>query len=411
MPCHTWASRAHLEGRRYAGTVLGPALDPPLGSTWAAPAATLAAGLALAAGLRIATWRPDDSTLVADPDILVLHVAGLRADAASGEWIAGELLGKDVPTWQFRNTFAGSSTATRSALSALRGSLALDLAVHPGPESLPVALAAAGYHTALLTDDPALLDAARGAFATSTRCLRADDFAVHARALRDQRPATAPALTFTHARFGEDPLHADTTEAWMLAERYPMRRRELALLLEGVLRASLRPGRPTLVAVLGATGLELGEHPSDPEAPYDSQLRVPFFLALLGGGGLPSGGTDALVAGYDLAPTLLDLVDAGSRPDTAMGLSHEGLIFGWEEGSPERVLMLAGPRHFALRSAAWKLIVPATEGRGFDAGLARLFALEEDPGERRDLLGGHEPGPLARAWLSQLRTRLDEAAP
>lgn len=363
--------------------------------------------LALIVAGRVATRRADDAATPLRPDLLVVHLAGLRADSIAPGGLA-EAVGVPASSLVvFENAFAASSDPFRSAMSLLEGGLALDLGVQPSPSSLPRRLAAAGWSTALVTDDAALADLAGPAFSRVERAATADDLGPKSVVVQASA-GQSPTLLVVHTRFGAEPLHADTTEAWMLRERYRLRVREVGLALQSVVRAALRPGRPTIVAIVGASGLELGEHPEDPEAPHDPQLRVPFVLTLVDGAGLPGAVHDALVHTPDLTPTLVAMLDLPPGPE-GEGRSLEPLIHGWKTEPVHSDLLLAGPRHYVLRSADWKLVVPAREGRLFDADAARLFALGEDPEERRDLLLGEaRPGPRARAMLSAMQVRLGQ---
>lgn len=129
---------------------------------------------------------------------------------------------------------------------------------------------------------------------------------------------------------------------------------------------------------------------------HEEVLRVPLLVRWPGGARAGRLRTEP-TSGIDLAPTLL----------RAAGLDAEGLpgvaLQDPEAGSRRRVVF-AGTTHKAVVAGPWKAIVPGTEGPG---AAPRLYRLDRDPAERRDLAAEH-PDVLAR--LRELSAAHVEAA-
>jgi arylsulfatase A-like enzyme len=168
------------------------------------------------------------------------------------------------------------------------------------------------------------------------------------------------------------------------------------------------------LALVGASGLELGEHPEAPDVPYDSQLRVPFLLGVKGGDGLAARDHAVLVQTTDLGPTLLDMLDLRSSEErdgdgeVRTGVSLEAYIHGWSPNLPHEALFFASAAHGAVRTNDWKLITPLSSLILPSADGAELYSLTEDPAEVHDLLADGRPmGPTAEHLFGALQDRLN----
>ena len=365
-------------------------------------------------GLRLDTRRPDTARIPALADVLVLHAAGLRADSVSVADLAADLGLPIESLLYWPNTFAQSSDPLRSSLSLLRGDLALNLDSRPGPDTLVPRLRSAGYTTSLVSDSPRLFERVDGLFDKTFLTQAAEQLADESARLWRETTADGPAMMLVDVNFAGAPLHGETTAAVELRARHS----ERLMLLRGVLaqisQATSRSARPQLVVLMGASGLELGEHPDDTESPFDTHLRVPFLIGLRSGSGLPSGAQPALVQSADLAPTLMDFLDLRSRSESAqddllrLGRSLEASSHGWKEGPVHEVLYLVGSQHAVARSRDWKLISDVEAPWKISAERSRLYSLAEDPGESRDLLSEGAMGPVTKqlfdglqSWLSR----------
>ncbi len=355
----------------------------------------------------VQTRRIDSARLPTRPDVLVLHVDELRSDAASPSSFAADL---GLPVDElliFTQAFAQSSDGRRSALSALRGDLVLNLAGAPGPDSLPAVLGANGWSTLLLAP-PSLAAAAGPDFGLASSVGRDALPDALAGAITDQDD---PVFAFVHLPAGA-PLHGQTTDARALHAAYRLRVADLRGLIARLCQAFSRRNRPQLLVLLGGSGAELGEHPDDPERLHDTRLRVPWLIGLRHAGGLPHGEHATLVQSADLAPTILDFVDLRSSAQRAGdgvsrdGVSLEPLTHGWEVPPVHERLYFAGESEVAVRTEAWKLAASVDAPWQLRRFEARLHALAEDPSERTDLADGRDLGPVGAGLLDALEARL-----
>lgn len=358
--------------------------------------------------IRVQTRRIDSSRLPPRPDVLVLHMDELRADAVPTASLAADLGLAADELLVFSQAFAQSSDGRRSALSALRGDFVLNLEGPPGPESLPAVLGAHGWSTVLLAP-PSLAVAAGSAFGSVSSV---DRDALPDALAESIRSEGGPIFAFVHVPAAGPPLHGQTTDARALQAAYRARVTDLRGLVSRLAQAFTRRDRPQLVVLMGGSGAELGEHPEEPERLHDTLLRVPWIIGLRHGRGLPYGEYATLVQSADLAPTVLDFVDLRSSAQRASdGLARDGrslepLCHGWTVPPVHEQLFLAGPGEVAVRTVGWKLAASVDEPwrlRRFDV---RLHALAEDPGERTDLAGGRDLGPRGRELLEALEERL-----
>jgi arylsulfatase A-like enzyme len=159
----------------------------------------------------------------------------------------------------------------------------------------------------------------------------------------------------------------------------------------------------TLVVVSSDHGESFGEHGYLQHGPRvdDAVMRVPLIIRLPQHhpSSRPGRVIDELVRAIDIAPTVLDALGV-PVPDTMDGVTLLPAIRGesvpelWAYGEsgrsfrgldPERHLPGVAGKHRMVRTARFKLVfVPGPDGGEF-----RLFDLEDDPGERRDVAAKH----------------------
>ena len=363
-------------------------------------------------GLRISTRRSDTARIPASADVVVLHAAGLRADSFSAVELAGDLGLPFEQLLYWPNAFSQSTDPLRSSLSLLSGDLALDMDRKPGPSTLVPRLHAAGYLTSLVSDSEALHERVGELFDFASRVAGPEQLVDESARLWTETTAKGPSFLLVDVNFAGTPLHAETTAAAQLKEGHSKRLSLLRGILAQISQATSRSSRPQLIALLGSSGLELGEHPNDTESPFDPHLRVPFILGLRSASGLPVGVQPGLVQSADLAPTLLDLLDRRSRAEKKSddflrrGRSLEPSTHGWTEGPVHEVLYLASAQHVVARTSDWKLISEVEEPWTINRKSSRLYSLSEDPGESRDLLSEGSMGPVAEELFDELQTWL-----
>jgi len=133
----------------------------------------------------------------------------------------------------------------------------------------------------------------------------------------------------------------------------------------------------TIIVFASDNGLSLGSHGLlGKQNLYEHSTRVPLILA---GPGIPAGQTsDALVYLYDVAPSLLEMVQLGVPAGTD-GRSLVGVLRG--EGAPVRSSLFTSYEVYqrAVRDDRWKLI------RYPRLHYTQLFDLENDPWELNNL--------------------------
>ncbi|MDP6980762.1 MAG: sulfatase [Myxococcota bacterium] len=141
----------------------------------------------------------------------------------------------------------------------------------------------------------------------------------------------------------------------------------------------------TLVVFTSDHGEEFYEHQSmgHGHSVYEELLRVPLILRL--DGVLPAGlRIDTPVELLDLAPTLLDMLGQ-PIPEAMQGQSLLPLVASPDSTHPRPQLATSGePAQHAIQWGKFKLVrrMPATVGENTEF---RLFDLEADPRERRDI--------------------------
>ncbi len=167
----------------------------------------------------------------------------------------------------------------------------------------------------------------------------------------------------------------------------------------------------TIVVVVGDHGESLGEHGESEHGyfVYDATVRVPLILRVPGvdleGVRVPS-----QVRTIDVAPTVLDLAGI-DVPETLHGQSLVPLMLDPKAQGPPAAYSESMSVHlqygwaalYSLRSEGYKFI---------DAPRAELYALADDPGERRNRLAElpDVAGEL-RARLAALRDAIEAGAP
>lgn len=394
------------------------AAEPPA-SGWSRRERLIIAGLVAAfvmlVAVRAETRRPDSSRNPRTLDVVVIHVGGLAANAAPIEELAPDVDFDPADMQLWTNAFAQSTDPLRSARCALDGDLVRDLRATPPPTSLPVRLGERGWRTLLVDDQGDLGRLVGSSFSDVARVDRAEDASAALGAWWGTRGrGDAPRFAFVHLAFGHEALHSDTTEAHVLQERYRLRAQRIREVVRQVAAAANTDRQGQLVVLMGASGLETGEHPDAPDLPWDSQLRVPLLMGLRWADGMPPGTMQALVQSADLAPTVLDILDMRSPSEIGedgalrAGASLESHLHGWSKAPVHDTLHLFGVDHLAARTNRWKLITPHDAALRPVAEGSRLYSMTEDPGEQRDLLAGAPMGPVAGGLLHRLSDRFGE---
>lgn len=149
----------------------------------------------------------------------------------------------------------------------------------------------------------------------------------------------------------------------------------------------------TLFVVYGDHGQAFAQHPGNVGHTFflfEENVRVPLFLSMPGTG-IRGQRTDATASLIDVTPTVFDLLGLSAGQD------HHGVS---ALGGPRRTALFFtdyGDRLVGLRDGRWKLV------HDLRAHTSRLFDLERDPGETRDV-SSSEPARVSsytdtvRAW-------------
>ena len=135
---------------------------------------------------------------------------------------------------------------------------------------------------------------------------------------------------------------------------------------------------------------------------YDGGHRVPFFVYWPAGGWRGGRDLDALVAAYDVLPTLVELCELGGPTNGFDGRSLVPLL-GLKGDWPDRELVLQyqGGNGFTYLPEKWTDSVVMTERWRLLEG-RRLFDIRKDPSQSHDVAAQH-PGAVR-----QLRGRYEE---
>jgi arylsulfatase A-like enzyme len=153
--------------------------------------------------------------------------------------------------------------------------------------------------------------------------------------------------------------------------------------------------RDTLLVLLSPRGYPLGEHQQVGRiAPdlYNESVQLTWWWRFPDGLGAPAR-TSALVLPADLSPTIGQWLN---WPDTAAPSGHSLLpLARWEQSATRQAAVLtAGPEHWALRTPAWHLLAM---GSG-DSQQVELYA---KPGDRYEVNDVAIRAPEIAAGLSQ----------
>ncbi len=177
---------------------------------------------------------------------------------------------------------------------------------------------------------------------------------------------------------------------------------------------SLKAGghdRNTLVIFLSDHGYMLGQHGRfEKHCSYEPAIRVPLIFSRPGGIGF-GGRTAAMVELVDLAPTLLELCGLPAS-DRMQGRSFAPVLGGKTQEHRKHVAIEYGHNdEMMIRDGRWKLVYERGQRRrddGYDHGREltgprlRLFDLQNDPEENRDLAPSRDEANQTK--LRQLRT-------
>lgn len=149
----------------------------------------------------------------------------------------------------------------------------------------------------------------------------------------------------------------------------------------------------TLIVFVSDHGELLGDHGSwYKQSPYEGSVHVPMIVA---GPGIPGGRrSDALVELVDIGPTLLERAGAEALPD-ADGKSVNPVL-----SDPDQA-----HRPFTVSSCDdWRMLF---NGRfklsEWQDGRVRLWDLDHDPSEVRDLSGDADHAPIRESLLGKLK--------
>jgi arylsulfatase A-like enzyme/Flp pilus assembly protein TadD len=163
--------------------------------------------------------------------------------------------------------------------------------------------------------------------------------------------------------------------------------------------------RPTVVVVTSDHGEGLGEHGESTHSifAYESTLRVPLIITLLGGRAVTVNGVriDRPVRHVDLLPTLLDAV-AAPAAEGVSGTSLAGLLDGRADAGADR------PSYFEAMTAAvsrgWAPLrgVVAECEKYIDLPIVELYDLAADPKEGSNVAA--QRPERVRALLNLLKT-------
>ena len=160
---------------------------------------------------RVQSRRLDDSRVPLNADLVLIHVAGLRADALTPAELAADLglPSEELLVWS--NAYAPSGDARRSLLSLLRGDLVLNLESSPGPGSIAARFGAAGWQTVFVGEG----DLPAAASHEFQRSYKADNLKIVPDTLAEALERSAvdrPLLLMIHLGSTGRPLHTTTTD-------------------------------------------------------------------------------------------------------------------------------------------------------------------------------------------------------
>jgi len=132
----------------------------------------------------------------------------------------------------------------------------------------------------------------------------------------------------------------------------------------------------TIIVFTADHGLALGQHGLfGKQNVYEHSVSIPLVLC---GPGIPKGKSDALVYGFDVCPTILELAGA-PVPETVEGKSLVPLMAGRQVKLRDSAFFAYQKWQRAVRDDRWKLI------RYPQVDKTQLFDLQNDPWETTDL--------------------------
>ncbi len=208
-----------------------------------------------------------------------------------------------------------------------------------------------------------------------------------------ERPGTAPFFVWMHlmdchAPYEPDPAGAATGGSD--EERYDgeVRRVDRAIRRAAAMLADRELRDRTLLVVHGDHGEEFEEHGGryHYSSVYEEQAGVPLLILVPG---LDPQVSDLPVDLADLAPTVLDVLDAPPLPGGA-GDSLAPALLGrpmesWAFSEVSYAHLPSATRRMIVDGAGWKLILRPGEGE------REVYDLAADPGERRNIAGLRSP--------------------
>lgn len=117
-------------------------------------------------------------------------------------------------------------------------------------------------------------------------------------------------------------------------------------------------------------------------------LRVPLIMS---GSGISPGRVDAFAVVTDVAPTLLEMADAGPAPEGSISIDGRSLLpllsgSATHVYAPDDAIGIEVSGNAALYRGPWKIV---RNLQPWGDGNWRLFNLENDPGETQDLAAEH----------------------
>ncbi|MFQ5513642.1 MAG: sulfatase [Myxococcota bacterium] len=283
--------------------------------------------------------------------------------------------------------------------------------LRPGLVTLAEVLRDAGYRTAAFTEDaylvagagfergfdryfeerseesaaPGFLEETFGAAADWLRTHASSPFFLFVHTYSVHAPHSPPRGYQTLFRddggLGYPPKHRDAALRYDQEIRYTDD--ILAELLDALETQSF--AKRTIVVVTSDHGEGFGEHylTGHGFGVFDTTMRVP--LVFRAPGLIPPGRViDEQVSLVDLMPTLLELVEV-PVPAQVQGHSFASRLLGREDGFEERPLVVRAGAVEGVRARRYKYI--HRPGRGDKKSWEALYLIEEDPGERRNVLG------------------------
>ncbi len=159
----------------------------------------------------------------------------------------------------------------------------------------------------------------------------------------------------------------------------------------------------TIVVLVSDHGEGLGEHGRLEHGGllFEELLRVPLLMRIPGDAWLPRR-IPNLVSTVDVVPTVLELMEIAGETDAFQGRSLMPLLSGAQLDAPayshgRNDLDGETDSLYTVRDGRWRLLADV------DGESSRLFDLDADPGETRDVAAEH--APVAERLWSELRAQ------